>query len=544
MQQVKEGNIIDVLNQRIFKGKIYHYNGIITQIEESNQISSSNYILPGFVDSHIHIESSMLPPSEFARHAVIHGTVATVSDPHEIGNVLGITGVDFMINDGKKVPFKFYFGAPSCVPATTFETAGAVIGPDEIENLLKRNEVHYLAEVMNFPGVIAKDQDMMEKIALAKKYNKQIDGHAPGLRGEQARKYFSAGITTDHECFFKEEALDKLKLGVKILIREGSAAKNFEALIDLFDEYYKNIMFCSDDLHPNDLMRGHINLLVKRALNKGNDLMKVLQAACVNPVKHYKLNVGLIQQNDPADFIIIDNPKEFNVLETYINGDSVAANGKTKINRISVTPINNFNCEIINEADLEILLLPEKMKVIEVKDGQLVTSIFNYKLSEADTTKTLSKKDILKLVVVNRYNKAKPAVAFVKNFGLTEGAIASSIAHDSHNIIATGTNDSDIVKAVNKLIQHGGGISAVNGSNEKVLPLEIAGLMSTNEGVQVANDYEVLDALAKKWGCTLTAPYMTLSFLALLVIPELKLSDKGLFDVTKFSFTSMFDLSD
>lgn len=535
-----EGNIVDVLNQVIFKGIITVENGFIKSISKQ-EVSSTNYILPGFIDSHVHVESSMLVPSEFARLAVTHGTVATISDPHEIGNVLGIDGVKYMLDNGRRVPFKFYFGAPSCVPATTFETAGAVIGVKEIDELLQMPEIVYLAEMMNFPGVLHQDETVMKKIQLAHKYRKVVDGHAPGLRGEDAKKYISVGITTDHECFTSEEALEKLQLGMKILIREGSAAKNFEALIDLMHDHYQNMMFCSDDKHPNDLVVSHINELVKRAIKKGILPMHVFQAACVNPVKHYGMKVGLLQTNDPADFIVTDNLTDLTILETYINGKLVAKNGKSLIPSVKAEIVNNFNCKKISEKDISINADSNKIRVITVEDGQLITKQLLAEITPkngqlySDTSK-----DILKLVVVNRYNDAPPSVAFVKNFGLKEGAMASSVAHDSHNIIATGVSDADIVAAINLLIDHKGGVSAVNAGFNGILPLPVAGLMSIEDGYTVAEKYELLDKKIKTWGCTLQSPYMTLSFLALLVIPELKLSDKGLFDGNEFKFTSLF----
>ncbi len=536
-----EGNIVDVLNNSIFKGIITVENGIITSIEKK-EVDSDVFILPGFIDSHVHVESSMLIPSEFARLAVPHGTVATISDPHEIGNVLGIDGVKYMIENGKKVPFKFYFGAPSCVPATTFETAGAEIGVDDIDELLQMPEIVYLAEMMNFPGVLFKDEVVMQKIALAHKYNKIVDGHAPGLRGEDAKNYIAEGISTDHECFTSEEALEKLQYGMKILIREGSAAKNFEALIDLMHDHSDNMMLCSDDKHPNDLVVGHINLLVKRALKKGIEPMKVLRAACVNPVLHYGMKVGLLQVNDPADFIVANNLTDLTILETYINGELVAENGVTKIKSVEAEIVNNFNCSKISEKELKVKAESNKIKVITVEDGQLITRQLIAEVTIVDDlVESDLEQDILKMVVVNRYNSAPPAIAFVKNVGLKHGALASSVAHDSHNIIAVGTNDLDIVTAINLLIDQKGGVSAAKGDMKYILSLPVAGLMSTEDGYVIAGNYALMDKLIKEWGSTLQSPYMTLSFLALLVIPELKLSDKGLFDGNKFEFTSLFE---
>jgi adenine deaminase len=483
----------------------------------------------------------MLTPSQFARLAVVHGTVATISDPHEIGNVLGVQGVEYMIDNGKQVPFKFYFGAPSCVPATVFETAGATITAADIEVLFKQNNIKYLAEMMNWPGVLYNDKDVTAKIALARKYNKLVDGHAPGLKGEQARQYIAAGISTDHECFTAEEALDKLHAGMKILIREGSAARNFDALIGLMHEHWQMMMFCSDDKHPDSLVAGHINELVKRAIAGGVDVLKVLQAACVNPVKHYGLEVGLLQPGDPADFIVVDNLTEFNILQTYIAGELVANQGQSLIPSVGSEIVNKFNTSPKTAEQFAVKATSETLQVIEALEGQLITNklwlpvkiVNGY--AEADV-----ERDILKIAVVNRYKEASPAVAFIKNFGLKKGAIASSVAHDSHNIVVIGADNASLAKAVNALIEVKGGIAAVHEDVIQVLPLPIAGLMTGEDGYEVARQYEALDKLAKQMGSTLQSPFMTLSFMALLVIPSLKLSDKGLFDGDKFTFTNLW----
>jgi adenine deaminase len=543
------GNIINIFEKKIQYGTIEIENGIIQKISLLSPVSGllSPYILPGFIDAHVHVESSMLTPVQFARLAVVHGTVATVSDPHEIGNVLGKAGVEYMIENGRQTPFKFCFGAPPCVPATTFETAGATITSNDIEELfITYPEIGYLAEVMNFPGVLNNDTDMMAKIALAKQYNKPIDGHAPGLRGDDARKYIEAGCQTDHECFTADEALDKLKHGMKILIREGSAAKNFEALIDLLPDHYESMMFCSDDKHPDNLVEGHINLLVKRALEKYPDLLfETLQMACVNPVLHYNLPVGLLREGDPADFIVIDNLQDFKVKQTYLNGEIVADNGISEIENLPSDIVNNFNCETKKVEDFAFKNTESEqsnIKVIEVLDGQLITlkSEHNPKISNGFVVSD-TERDILKIVVVNRYQNAPVAIAFIKNFGIKEGAIASSVAHDSHNIIAVGVDDESICEAVNLIIEARGGVSAINGKGQKnILKLPIAGIMSDRDGYEVAKEYSDIDQFAKQLGCTLASPFMSLSFMALLVIPNLKLSDLGLFDGEKFCFTSLF----
>jgi adenine deaminase len=536
---IVQGNIVDILQKRIYKGEVVVEDGKIVAIREASH-AVNHFILPGFVDAHIHIESSMLVPSEFAKIAVIHGTVATVSDPHEIANVLGIQGVEFMIENGKKVPLKFNFGAPSCVPATSFESAGAIIDSEDINWMMKNPDIKYLAEMMNYPGVLFDDEEVLKKIQHAKDNNKPIDGHAPGLRGEDVTKYIAAGISTDHECFTAAEALEKLQKGMKILVREGSAAKNFEALIDLLPEYFENMMFCSDDKHPDDLLVGHINQLCARAVAKGIDVFKVLQAACINPVKHYNLEVGLLQQRAAADFIIVEDLENFKVLETYINGVLVAKNGASFVASVSFEILNNFNTDKKEVADFRLGSSSKKIKVIEALDGALVTNQMkvNSKIIAGNLVSNTSA-DVLKMTVVNRYKNEVPAIAFIKNFGLKEGAIASSVGHDSHNIIAVGVSDADICRAVNLIIENRGGICAVNASEEKIVSLPVAGIMSDLSAQEIGKAYADLDKMAKQMGSTLSAPFMTLSFMALLVIPALKLSDKGLFDGTTFRFTSL-----
>jgi adenine deaminase len=536
---IVQGNIVDLHNKRIFKGEVEVKKGKILEIREVNH-NHENFILPGFVDAHIHIESSMLVPSEFAKIAVVHGTVATVSDPHEIANVLGVKGVDFMIENGKKVPLKFNFGAPSCVPATSFESAGAIIDAADIQLMMENPDIKYLAEMMNYPGVLFDDEEVLAKIQHAKNNKKPIDGHAPGLRGADVTKYIAAGISTDHECFTYDEALEKLQKGMKVIIREGSAAKNFEALIALLPEHFENMMFCSDDKHPDDLLIGHINQLCERAVAKGMDVFKVLQAACVNPVKHYNLEVGLLKKGDVADFILVDNLKHFNVLETYINGELVAKNGESFVKSVPFEVLNNFNTDKKKVADFRFESSANKIRVIEALDGELVTNQMEAASLIVDgNLVSNTATDVLKMTVVNRYKNEAPAIAFIKNFGIKEGALASSVGHDSHNIIAIGVSDEAICKAVNLVIENSGGICAVNASEEKIVSLPVAGIMSDLSAEEIGKSYAELDTMAKQMGSKLSAPYMSLSFMALLVIPSLKLSDKGLFDGTSFQFTSL-----
>jgi adenine deaminase len=534
-----KGRIVDIYNKTIYKGELVVEGGKIKAIiKKDHQVT--DFIMPGFIDAHIHIESSMLVPSEFAKIAVTHGTVATVSDPHEIANVLGIEGIEFMIENGNKVPFKFNFGAPSCVPATAFESAGALIDSEGIKKLLQKKEIKYLAEMMNYPGVLYDDDEISKKIAWAKHYNKPVDGHAPGLRGDDISKYISAGISTDHECFTHEEGLEKLQKGMKVIIREGSAAKNFEALIDLLPEHFENMMFCSDDKHPDDLLINHINKLCARSIKKEIDLYKVLQAACINPINHYNLDVGTLKVGDPADFIIVEDLVNFKTLQTYIDGELVFSKGISKIESVPFKILNNFNTNKKSISDFRVESNAKQIRVIEALEGELVTNeLIENSLIENGNLISNIHTDVLKMAVVNRYKNEKPAIAFIKNFGLKEGAIASSVGHDSHNIIAIGSTDQAICNAVNLLIETKGGICALSNSEKKVLPLPIAGIMSDQNGKTIGKEYALLDQMAKEMGSALKAPYMTLSFMALLVIPFLKLSDKGLFNGSKFEFTSL-----
>lgn len=534
-----QGQIVDIANKRIYSGEITVENGkIVNIVEKEHEVKT--FILPGFIDAHIHIESSMLVPSEFARIAVLHGTVGTISDPHEIANVLGKEGVYYMIENSKQVPLKFHFGAPSCVPATSFETAGAIIDSEGIKELLASPDIHYLAEMMNYPGILFDDAEVLKKIQWAKHFNKPVDGHAPGLRGEPIKKYIAAGITTDHECFTYDEAKEKLSLGMKVIIREGSAAKNFEALVDLLPEHYEKMMFCSDDKHPDDLIVSHINALCARAIAKGMDLFKVLQVACINPVHHYNMNVGLLRENDAADFIVVEDLVHFKVQKTYVDGKLVAENGTSFVEKVPFETPNNFKIEKKNVADFEVVSTASNIRVIEALEGQLITNEIHCK-SLVQNGKLVSDvaNDVLKMAVVNRYRNEKPAIAFIKNFGLKEGAIASSVAHDCHNIVVVGTSDEEICNAVNLLIENKGGVCAVNGSQAKSLALPVAGIMSDQDGWEAGRLYQEIDEMAKGLGSPLKAPFMTLSFMALLVIPDLKLSDKGLFSGKSFEFVNL-----
>lgn len=538
-----KGKIIDLEKREIYYGQVEVAKGKIAALDPlSPEPADAPYILPGFIDAHVHIESSMLVPSEFARLAVVHGTVATVSDPHEIANVLGVEGVEFMIENGKEVPFKFFFGAPSCVPATPFETSGAVIDEAGVRYLLEKPEIKYLAEMMNYPGVLQREESVMAKIEIAREMGKPVDGHAPGLRGEEAHRYIDAGITTDHECYTYEEGLEKLQHGMRVIIREGSAARNFDALIDLLPEYPDRIMFCSDDKHPDDLVTGHINKLVGRALAGGYDLYQVLRAACVNPVEHYNLEVGQLRVGDPADFIVVDDLEQMRVTSTFIDGKKVAAYDRTLIPRTEAGKVNQFGAGLKKPEDFHLKAEGENIQVIQAIEGALITGSFTAPVkTENGWAVADPDQDILKITVVNRYAEAPPAIGFIQGFNIKEGAIASCVAHDSHNIVAVGTDDRYLSQAVNLIIQNEGGISAVGAENKKSLALPVAGIMCDRDGYQLANTYSDIDSFARnKLNCKLQAPFMTLSFMALLVIPDLKLSDRGLFDGQAFQFTQLF----
>ena len=551
------GQIVDVVSSRIFRGTIFIDNGKIKDIIEDDN-DNSQIIMPGFVDSHVHVESSLLVPTEFARLVVPHGSVASVSDPHEIANVLGVDGVRYMIEVGKKSPFKFYFGAPSCVPATTFETAGATLNSDDIEELLSSDDIKYLGEMMNYPGVLFNDDEVSKKLEAARRHAKAVDGHAPLLKGDDLKKYCAAGISTDHECSSIEEAKEKILNGMKIQIREGSAANNFDALIDIIRDYPEKVMLCTDDAHPHELINGHINMLVKKAIDMGYDIIDVIKAATINPVRHYNLEVGMLQKNEPADFIVIDNFKDFNILKTYIDGILVAENGKSLLESVPVDTINNFVAEKVTADDFTVVDEDRDINIIGVVKGELLTEklvgrakrvestsrrVAESSSSLVETNLLVSdvENDILKIAVINRYEKKKPAVAFIKGFGLKKGALASSVAHDSHNVIVIGCDDESMAMAANMIIENKGGFAVYADDVKMCLPLPVAGIMTNEDAFKVAADYQRLKDLSKTLGSTLSDPFMTMEFMALLVIPKLKLSDKGLFDCEKFELISMYN---
>jgi len=533
------GKLVDIHQKRIYPAIISIEKDKITSIKE-NEYNEQVFILPGFIDAHVHIESSMLTPGSFAMASVPHGTIGTVSDPHEIANIIGMDGVNFMIEDGKKTPFRFYFGAPSCVPATDMESSGARLGSKEIETLMNSVDIRYLAEMMNFPGVINGSEEVIEKISIAKKHNKPVDGHAPGLSGEALRKYIEAGISTDHECSSIEEAIEKINLGMKVIIREGSAGRNLNALKGLYALYPEMIMLGSDDIHPEMLQKRHLEKLVAELVEEGYDLFNVLRSVTMNPVFHYGLDAGLLRPGNPADFIVVDDIRKMNVLETWINGVKVYDRGKVLFEYKPSGPVNKFNCSPISTTDIEIMNRGHEMKVIAAFDGELFTKEIIHETGSETVISSDIENDLLKIIVKDRYQDSKPAVGFIKGFGLKSGAFASSVAHDSHNIIAIGTNDEDIVAAVNEIVKMKGGLTVSSSGRVNSLQLDIAGIMSTKSCPEIASEYENLSEIVKKLGCTMSAPFMTLSFMALLVIPELKLSDRGLFDGIRFKHVPMF----
>lgn len=535
------GNLLNVFTEEIYPAEISINNGLINCVKAVNK-EFKEYILPGFIDAHIHIESSMLTPSRFAEAVVPHGTTSVISDPHEIANVLGSEGIEYMLKDASSVPLNFFFTAPSCVPATPFETSGAKIDSEEIDQMLLGVEIVALGEMMNFPGVLSGDKEVFAKIAAAKRNKKPVDGHAPLLSGEDLCKYISAGISTDHECTMKEEVIEKRKMGMKIMLRQGSSAKNLADLISAGGDF-----IVSDDKHPEDLLKGHVDMMLKEAVNLGLDPIEAVQMVTLNPATHYNLNTGLIAPGRAADLVIVDDLKNFKVNRVLIKGNLAAKNNKALF---SVNPHktgNSFKLNCKNSEDFEITSKTagkdEKnvlVRVIDVLEGQLITDENEAFLKVADGKIMPDlENDILKIAVVERYGHDNLSNAFIHGFGLKRGAIASSVAHDSHNILAVGTNSQDMAKAVNKLVNNHGGLVAVSNDQITSLKLPIAGLMSIESAEMVSSKFNVLQELVKDMGCNLDSPFMTLSFMALLVIPKLKISDLGLFDGVKFQFVDL-----
>ncbi|OAV76110.1 Adenine deaminase [Bacteroidales bacterium Barb7] len=541
------GNVVDILSRTIYGAEVTIEGGRISRIRRTGKTGKkkTSYLLPGFIDAHVHNESSMSTPAAFAQTAVQHGTVGVVADPHEMANVLGVAGIYYMIDNVKDLPFYAWTGLPSCVPSTGLEGTTTVIDSVQTANLLKRDDIHFLSEVMNFPCVIQRESEVMKKIQAAKDAGKPIDGHAPMITGEDLKAYIAAGISTDHEAISIEDGREKCAAGLHILIREGSAAKNFHALHPLLKEYPEQIMFCTDDIHPSDLLKGHINLSVKRALALGYDLYDVLRAASYNPARHYHIPVGFLREGDSADFVQVNSLEDMHIEATYIKGVCVY-DGKDTCGfpEVTATPniINNFHALPVSPADLAVKAETSRIRVITCQEGELITGEEIHEASvwggfvQSDTSR-----DIVKLVVVNRYYPAPPSVAFIKGTGIKHGAVAQSIMHDNHNLIAVGVNDENIVEALNAVIKAKGGIAVSSPHKETCLfPLPIAGLISPLPVRCIAEKYERLERDIKALGTPLQSFQMTLSFMGLIVIPSIKLSDKGLFDTNAFSFTNLF----
>lgn len=538
-----EGNIVDVFERRIYPGEILiSPGGKISEILPTDK-KYDCFILPGFVDAHVHIESSMLIPSEFSKMVIRRGTVAVVNDPHEIANVMGIAGVRFMLENAKKAEIKIFFGIPSCVPATPFDCAGDELTSDDVLALSAYDEFVALSEMMNVPGVLQKDAEVRQKLEIARNRKLPIDGHAPGLSKHELRTYAEAGISTDHECVSLEEALEKIAVGMKIIIREGSAAQNFQNLHPLIQMYPDRLMFCVDDAHPDDILHnGEIDRLVKESIRLGYDLFDVLKIASINAIEHYHLPVGMLRKGDDADFVIVENLESFRILSTYIGGIekynlTVFPNFSNQ-SRLNCEGLNCFQHDIISITDLQKRVAMECIPVIQIRENEIVTAKYEYNPPSVPVNNLESdlSLDILKIVYLNRYTNGKPQIAFIRGFGLKEGAFATTIAHDSHNLLAIGTTDADLAEVINRVVGLKGGLAVKNENGIHVLPLPIAGIMTDQSAEHVAERYHFLNEELKRSGCVLKSPFMTLAFMSLLVIPELKIGEKGLFDFNKFAF--------
>lgn len=561
-----EGNLVNVITKEIYKatigiknGKIVYVgdgenNGLKNEVNSKKILHTNKFLLPSFIDSHIHIESSTLIPSEFAKLAVKHGTCAVITDPHEIANVLGVEGIKFMIENSKDTPIEIYFNIPSCVPAAEgFETSEK-INIEDTKQLKKNKRILGLAEVMNFPGVINCNPEIIKKIKLFNSKNFVIDGHSPNLKGNLLNAYVLF-IRSDHESMNYGEAIEKLRKGMYLMIREGSAAKNLDVLKDIIKNKIStdNCMLCCDDIHADELNERHIDLLIKKAIEMGMDAVDAIRMATINPANYFNLkNLGAIAIGRNANITIVNDLKDFKVDTVIFKGKVVVSNGKfilrTKQRKISEKFTNTIKIRKFCIDNLKIKARKkkgkEKVRVIKAINGKIFTEERIEEISIKDGFLTEdTRRDILKIVVVDRHKGENFCVGFVKNFGIKSGAIASSISHDAHNVIAVGSDDVSFIKAISEIDKIQGGIVVVckNKDNEdKIysLPLRIAGLMSDNTE-EVLKNTDVLKKKAKEIGCKLNEPFMTLSFLTLSVIPELKITDKGLVDVRDFKFVDL-----
>lgn len=538
MRQI-EGNIVDIHNREIFPGSItIDKKGVIVSIDR-NLKKYDYYICPGFIDAHVHIESSMLIPEEFSKLAIRRGTIAIINDPHEIANVMGMEGINYMIENSSKSDIKMFFTIPSCVPATPFDSSGSVISSQDVEKMAASGKFIGLSEMMNVPGVLHQDPEVMSKLEIARRYHLKIDGHAPGLSGEELKQYIATGISTDHECVSVEEAKEKISNGMKILIREGSAAKNYEALKQLIATNPDDVMFCTDDSHPDELLlEGEIDKLVSRAIKDGFDLFDVLKIASYNPVLHYGIGVGTMKIGDSADFIKIRNLESFETLAVYIGGiEKFNLNKKAVINpNESSKAINNFQRHVISISDIS-KPVEKELVCIKVFQGEIITGRADFTIpSPSLNFESDIERDILKIVYLNRYQNSPPKVGFISGFGLKEGAFATSISHDSHNIIAVGCSDKDILDVINTVIEEKGGLAVKNNNGIMKLSLPFAGIMTCASGEKTAFAWNKLTHELNRMGCMFDSPFMTLSFMSLIVIPQLKIGEQGLFDFNSFKF--------
>lgn len=536
--QIIEGNIVDIHDRRIFSGEIHIHAGEVCRIVE-NQKKYDTYLCPGFVDAHVHIESSMLTPQHFSDMVIAKGTVSVVSDPHEIANVMGVEGVDFMLRDAELADVKIHTGIPSCVPATLFDASGGMLDVEDVEAMAASGRFVVLSEMMNVPGVLNKDEKTWGKLRIARKYGLRIDGHAPLLSGRELEMYVAAGISTDHEVTSLQEAREKIACGMNILIREGSAAKSLHVLKELLRESPDKVMFCTDDAHPDEILsEGHIDKIVRRLLAENYDLYDVLRAASLNAIEHYGLAVGTLREGEPADFIRIDNLRDFKTLEVYLNGQvkyALPDKNNRQLKYQSMQPVNRFNHSYVDISQLAHAVV-DRIDCIGIIPGELLTTHESISVVPSENFESDVQQDVLKLVYINRYQNLPPRIAYIKGFGIASGAFASSISHDSHNILAVGCTDEDILRAVNSIIAHQGGLAVTNKNDTHILPLPVGGIMSLEEPHALAARFEHLNREIRAMGTTLNSPFMTLSFMSLLVIPELKIGEKGLFSYQQFNF--------
>jgi len=545
-------SIINVFSGEIIPGSIAVAKGYIAGFGSypAKRVvdMKGRFVAPGFIDAHVHIESSMSCPAEFARCVLPHGTTTVAADPHEIANVLGAEGIGYMIDSSKDQPVNIYYTLPSCVPATDMETSGAKLGADDLLPFMNNSQIIALAEMMNFPGVIYRDNEVLRKIEGMKKQRKPVDGHAPGLTGRDLHAYISAGISSDHECTTEKEAKEKLNAGMHIMIREGTGAKNLKNLLPIINrQTSRRLMWCTDDRHPHDIIKeGHIDFIVRSAIRMGLDPLTAIQMATINTAEYFGLNnVGAIGPGRQADLVVFSDIKNPVIEEVYFRGNLAAREGKILPEIKKPAPLNiwpSMNVDI-DKIDFSIPAVSRQARVIEIIPHQLITGQSLIKVAVSGNSAISDiKRDILKIAVVERHKgTGNTAVGFVRGFDLKQGALASSVAHDSHNIIIVGTNDEDMKTALEAVFKMGGGLAAA--SNGKILAnlsLPIAGLMSLQPVKTIKEKLDNLIDISREFGSSLNDPFMTLSFLALPVIPELKITDKGLVDVAKFRIVPLF----